>query len=92
MTGALGFLAVTTDGAPLASSPVEPLLKTKGARFEARDGWRVAVRIGDAAVERRALAEGVAIADRPALSKADVLADVLKGPVDARRLPAQLAA
>jgi glycine cleavage system aminomethyltransferase T len=74
MTAALGFLTVVTDGAPLASSPVEPLLRAAGARFEARGGWRVAVRVGQAAAEQRALSEGVAIADRSAMAKTEVLA------------------
>jgi sarcosine oxidase, subunit alpha len=65
-------------GAPLASSPLEPRLEAAGARFEARDGWRVAVDFGSPASELEACRAGAGVADRSALGKLE-----LQGPPEA---------
>jgi glycine cleavage system aminomethyltransferase T len=41
----LDFLTVAADDA-VAHSPMEPLVRAAGARFEVRDGWNVAVEFG----------------------------------------------
>lgn len=41
----LDFLTVAADDA-VAHSPMEPVLRAAGARFEVRDGWNVAVAFG----------------------------------------------
>ncbi len=57
---------------PLARSPIEPSLRRAGARFEVRDGWSVAIDLGDAAAEQEAARSSVAVADRCALGKLEV--------------------
>jgi sarcosine oxidase, subunit alpha len=66
----LEFLTPSPD--VTAASPIEPWLRAAGARFEARDGWRVAVSVGDPASEEAACRSGVGIADRSALGKLEL--------------------
>jgi sarcosine oxidase, subunit alpha len=66
----LEFLTPSPDVS--AASPIEPWLRAAGARFEARDGWRVAVSVGDPASEEAACRSGAGIADRSALAKLEL--------------------
>ena len=63
---------LTTAGALVASSPFEHDASEAGARFEARDGWNVAVSYGDAEDEARACRETVGWADVSHLGKIEV--------------------
>jgi sarcosine oxidase subunit alpha len=67
----LEFLSPAAGGAT-AASPLEPWTAAAGARFEERDGWRVAIDYGDPEAESAARREGVAIADRSALGKLEL--------------------
>jgi glycine cleavage system aminomethyltransferase T len=66
----LEFLTPSPDVS--AASPIEPWLRAAGARFEAREGWRVAVSVGDPTSEQAACRSGVGIADRSALGKLEL--------------------
>lgn len=55
-----------------AASPLEPFAAATGARFEERDGWRVATDYGDPEAEAAARREGVTVADRTALGKLEL--------------------
>ena len=70
---ALPFLSVdaaASDAAhsPIARSPMQHLQRERGARFETRDGWEIAVSFPDEA----AALERVAIAELPQLGKLEV--------------------
>ena len=76
-TGYLEFLAVDVAGAdggaaPLARSPMEAQARAAGARFEARDGWNVAVDYGAAAAEREAIATAAGWSDCSQLGKLEL--------------------
>lgn len=74
----LAFLSVAAPGVP-ARSPMHTVAATAGARFEERDGWRVAVAYGpDADAERGAAARTVGWADVSHLQKLE-----LQGPATA---------
>jgi glycine cleavage system aminomethyltransferase T len=47
----LDFLAPTAQDGAVAKSPMEPLTRAAGARFEVRDGWNVAVGYGSGAAD-----------------------------------------
>lgn len=66
------FLSPVAD--PAAASPLEPWLLEAGARFEERDGWRVAVDFGSPAEELEACRGAVGIADRSAMGKLELQA------------------
>jgi heterotetrameric sarcosine oxidase gamma subunit len=55
-----------------ASSPLEPFAAAAGARFEERDGWRVAADYGDPEAEAAARREGVTVSDRSPLGKLEL--------------------
>lgn len=68
--------AVAVNGsAPLARSPMERDTRAAGARFEARDGWNVAVGYGAADEEAAAAATTAGWADVSHLGKLEVQAD-----------------
>jgi glycine cleavage system aminomethyltransferase T len=56
----------------LAESPFAPATAQAGATFEARDGWRVATRFGQARAEELACAETVGWADVSHLGKFEI--------------------
>lgn len=68
-----------------ARSPMERQARDAGARFEERDGWRVAVRFDGAEVERERCAATVGFADRSQLGKIEIqgrpgdLATIVRG-------------
>jgi sarcosine oxidase subunit gamma len=64
----------SSDGV-LARTPMEHLAGAAGARFEARDGWNVAVAFGDCELERRRMEEAVAFADRSHMVKLELQAE-----------------
>jgi heterotetrameric sarcosine oxidase gamma subunit len=71
----LEFLSPIPDDAgatPPAASPLEAKLRDAGARFEERDGWRVAADFGSQAGEAEACRAGVGIADRSAMGKLEL--------------------
>ncbi|MGA9633823.1 MAG: hypothetical protein WBQ41_01145, partial [Solirubrobacterales bacterium] len=69
----LGFLSVTHGQADvLASSPLEPLLGEAGARFEGRDGWRVATSFRPPPDELETIRRAAGIADRSAMGKLEL--------------------
>jgi heterotetrameric sarcosine oxidase gamma subunit len=68
----LGFLSPVTDGDAPAASPLEPWLLEAAARFEARDGWRVAVSFGALEDELEALRGSAGIADRSPMGKLEL--------------------
>ena len=71
----LEFLSPVPGGGgatPPAASPLEAKLREAGARFEERDGWRVAAGFGSPAGEAEACRTGVAIADRSAMGKLEL--------------------
>jgi heterotetrameric sarcosine oxidase gamma subunit len=73
----LEFLAVETAGndrrfTPLARSPMEAQARAAGARFEARDGWNVAVSYGEAAQEQEAIATTAGWSDCSQLGKLEL--------------------
>lgn len=59
---------------PVARSPIEPLLRGAGARFELRDGWSVATLFTDPASEEGACRRTVGIGDRSSLGKLELQA------------------
>ena len=58
----LEFLQVGGAGAdgPIARSPIEPLARAAGARFELRDGWNIAASFGPGAEQEAAAANRAA--------------------------------
>jgi sarcosine oxidase subunit alpha len=68
----LEFLSPVVDRAPVAASPLDPWLEAAGARFEERDGWRVAMDLGAPREETDACRDGVGIADRSAMGKLEL--------------------
>ena len=76
---------LTTSADLVASSPFEHDASEAGARFEARDGWNLAVSYGEPADEARACRESVAWADTSHLGKIEVQARASAPISDARR-------
>jgi len=75
----LGFLSPNgAGGGAIAASPLEPWLREAGARFEERDGWRVATSFRSAPDELQTIRVAAGIADRSAMGKLE-----LQGPPDA---------
>lgn len=75
----LEFLAVDRTGhpdvaAPVAQSPFARRQQAAGARFEVRDGWRIAIAFGDVEAELEACRSRVGIADRSSLGKLELQA------------------
>lgn len=68
--------AAATEGpfTPLARSPLEHPATAAGARFEPRDGWRVATSFGDPAAERELARAAVGFADVSHLGKLELQA------------------
>ncbi|HLY50016.1 MAG TPA: hypothetical protein VKR21_12560 [Solirubrobacteraceae bacterium] len=71
----LDFLTPDATGEALARTPMEQLAQAAGARFEAREGWNVAVAFGDSELERRRMEETVAFCDRSAMVKLELQAE-----------------
>ncbi len=69
--------ATATGGewAPVARSPMERPAQSAGARFEARDGWRVAVGYGDHASEAEAMRNSIGFVDLSHLGTIELQAD-----------------
>lgn len=59
---------------PLARSPLERQARAAGARFEVRDGWRVATSFGNPERERERCLGSAGYADRSALGKLELQA------------------
>jgi heterotetrameric sarcosine oxidase gamma subunit len=59
---------------PVARSPLERQARAAGARFEVRDGWRVATSFGDPERELERCLESAGYADRSALGKLELQA------------------
>ena len=69
----IGFLSpIGTGGSVAAASPLEPSLERAGARFEERDGWRVATSFRAAPDELETIRVDAGIADRSAMGKLEL--------------------
>jgi heterotetrameric sarcosine oxidase gamma subunit len=70
----VGFLTPPAGDAStvIARSPMEHLASLAGAQIVARDGWNVALRYGDLAIELRRASETVGFADRSSMVKLDL--------------------
>ncbi|HEY1238485.1 MAG TPA: sarcosine oxidase subunit gamma family protein [Solirubrobacterales bacterium] len=68
----LRFTSPVAPGGPAASSPLEPCLIEAGARFEERDGWRVATSFRPAPDELETIRLAAGIADRSVMGKVEL--------------------
>jgi heterotetrameric sarcosine oxidase gamma subunit len=70
----LAFLTPPANGevAVIARSPMEHLAQEAGAQIVARDGWNVALRYGDPAIELRRVSESVGFSDRSSMVKLEL--------------------
>jgi heterotetrameric sarcosine oxidase gamma subunit len=62
----------SSTGAVVARSPMEHRASRAGAQIVAREGWNVALRYGDPAIELRHASETVGFADRSSLVKLEL--------------------
>lgn len=66
--------ATTGEWSPVAHSPMERPAQAAGARFEARDGWKVVIGYGEQAAEREAIRDSIGFVDLSHLGKIELQA------------------